>query len=149
MERFSPLFIVALAFITAVWSYVYFADFSYAKNEDQLTRQMEEAGEEPAQSEFDLVKVQAKHILVKTLKEANELRSIICLGEDFEKIAKQKSLCPSGRAGGDLGYIERGQMVDEFEKAAFALSLDEISMPVKTQFGWHLIKITDMIYNGE
>ncbi len=86
--------------------------------------------------------VRASHILVKTEEEAKELYNEIKNGEDFAKIAAAKSLCPSGQNGGDLGFFGKGMMVKPFEDAAFALEVGEISQPVETQFGWHLIKLT-------
>jgi len=88
-------------------------------------------------------KVNAAHILVKTESEANVVLFDLQRGADFEKIAREKSLCPSGKKGGNLGWFGRGQMVKEFENAAFALKKGEISKPVKTQFGWHIIKVID------
>lgn len=88
-------------------------------------------------------RIKASHILVKTEGEAIDLVGKIKNGESFEKLAKANSNCPSGRNGGDLGYFGKGQMVREFENAAFALSVGEVSKPVKTQFGWHIIKLTD------
>ncbi len=90
-------------------------------------------------------KVRAAHILVDTEKQASGLKNRIEGGEDFAKMAKQFSKCPSGQRGGDLGYFGRGQMVPEFETAAFNLPKNEISAPVKTDFGWHIIKVTDKI----
>ncbi len=90
-------------------------------------------------------KVYAKHILVKTEEEANiALYDINNAGKAFEDVARQKSLCPSGKNGGDLGWFGRGQMVKEFEDAAFAMQKGEVSKPVKTRFGWHLIKVEDL-----
>ncbi|HLC47091.1 MAG TPA: peptidylprolyl isomerase [Candidatus Nanoarchaeia archaeon] len=85
--------------------------------------------------------VHAAHILVKTEQEANIILYELQHGTQFEKLAKEKSLCPSKKNGGDLGRFGRGQMVKEFENAAFAMKSGEISKPIKTQFGWHLIKI--------
>lgn len=84
--------------------------------------------------------IHAKHILVKTEQEANEILFDLQRGKDFDAIAAAKSLCPSGKKGGDLGWFGHGQMVKEFETAAFALKVNELSKPVKTQFGWHIIK---------
>lgn len=87
--------------------------------------------------------IRASHILVKTREEAQNLLDEIKNGKDFAQIAKEVSLCPSGFSGGDLGYFGRGVMVKSFEDAAFALSeIGEVSQPVETQFGWHLIKLT-------
>jgi parvulin-like peptidyl-prolyl isomerase len=61
-------------------------------------------------------------------------------GTSFAKLAEMKSLCPSRKHGGDLGFFSHGQMVREFEKAAFALQKGQVSQPVKTEFGWHIIK---------
>lgn len=87
--------------------------------------------------------VRASHILVKTEKEANDLLSQIRSGADFGQLAKAHSQCPSGKNGGDLGFFGKGQMVKEFENTAFSLESGQVSSPVKTQFGYHLIKVTD------
>lgn len=87
--------------------------------------------------------IRAYHILVKTEDEAKELLQEIKNGISFEKMAQLKSQCPSGKKGGDLGWFGRGQMVREFEKVAFALEKGELSEPVKTEFGWHIIKLID------
>ena len=89
------------------------------------------------------MKVHALHILVKTEGEANELLFDLRRGGDFKEIARAKSLCPSGNKGGDLGWFGRGQMVKEFEKAAFELKPGELSKPIKTQFGYHIIKVVE------
>ena len=85
-------------------------------------------------------KVHCAHILVKTEKEVNTILERLKKGEKFSAIAKDVSLCPSKKRGGDLGTFSRGQMVKEFEKAAFALNKGQISRIVKTQFGYHIIK---------
>lgn len=88
--------------------------------------------------------VKASHILVKTEQEAMDLyNEIVNDGKSFEEIAQAKSLCPSGQNGGDLGFFGKGMMVKPFEEAAFDLEIGEISKPVETQFGWHLIKLVD------
>lgn len=91
--------------------------------------------------EFTVVK--ASHILVPTEEEAQTVKTMLDEGEDFAMLARQYSKCPSKAAGGDLGYFKRGQMVKEFEKAAFSLPVGQVSEPVQTQFGWHIIKVTD------
>lgn len=85
-------------------------------------------------------KVHCCHILVKTETEAKNVKTRLDKGEKFGTIAKQVSLCPSGKKGGDLGTFTRGKMVKEFEKAAFLLEKGQVSAPVKTQFGYHIIK---------
>jgi peptidyl-prolyl cis-trans isomerase C len=88
--------------------------------------------------------VKARHILVKTKAEAMAVIKELQGGADFMKVAKAKSTGPSGRNGGDLGYFGFKQMVPPFSKAAFALKPGEITTePVKTQFGWHVIKVED------
>jgi len=84
--------------------------------------------------------VHCAHILVKAEAEAKEVLEDLIDGVSFAALAQQKSLCPSGRKGGDLGTFGRGAMVREFEKAAFELEKGQISGPVKTEFGWHIIK---------
>ena len=90
------------------------------------------------------MKVRASHILVQTKEEADKLLEEINNGADFGELAKEHSMCPSKRDGGDLGFFGRGMMVKPFEDAAFELEVDQVSMPVETQFGWHLIKLTDI-----
>lgn len=85
-------------------------------------------------------KVHCAHILVKTEQEAKSIMDRLRKGEKFANIAKQASLCPSGKRGGDLGTFARGKMVREFETAAFALKKGEISSIVKTKFGFHIVK---------
>jgi peptidyl-prolyl cis-trans isomerase C len=87
--------------------------------------------------------VRASHILVKTEPEALNILFDLKRGASFEDEAKKHSMCPSGKKGGDLGWFGRGQMVKEFEDAAFSLPKNELSRPVKTQFGWHIIKVTE------
>lgn len=88
--------------------------------------------------------VTAKHILVDSEELANEIKQKIEAKElSFEEAAAQYSSCPSKEQGGNLGSFSRGMMVPEFEEAAFALPIDEVSSPVKTQFGYHLIKVSD------
>jgi peptidyl-prolyl cis-trans isomerase C len=86
--------------------------------------------------------VRASHILVKTEDEANRVLKRISDGEEFQKVARRFSSCPSGKNGGDLGWFGKGQMVPEFEEAAFAADAGKVIGPVKTQFGYHVIKVT-------
>jgi len=87
-------------------------------------------------------KVRCSHILVKGEQQAEKLLSDIKAGAAFEQIAKAHSECPSKANGGDLGKFGKGSMVKEFEKAAFALQVGEVSGLVKTKFGYHIIKRT-------
>ncbi len=86
--------------------------------------------------------IRCSHILVKTEAEAIGILEDLHHGASFTALAEMKSCCPSGKKGGDLGSFGRGQMVKPFEKAAFALEKNQISAPVKTEFGWHIIKRT-------
>jgi parvulin-like peptidyl-prolyl isomerase len=86
--------------------------------------------------------IRASHILVNDEKTANQIKTQIAGGAAFEEMAELHSSCPSKENGGDLGWFGRGQMVKPFEDAAFGLSEGKISEPVKTQFGYHLIKVT-------
>jgi len=89
-------------------------------------------------------KVNASHILVKNESDANVARYDVTHGKDFGQVALENSLCPSKKNGGNLGWFGRGQMVKEFEMAAFSMTKGEISKPIKTQFGWHVIKVEDI-----
>ena len=106
--------------------------------------------------------ISAKHILVSDIEEANSIKEELNNNSiSFEEAAKKYSTCPSKEQGGELGEFGRGMMVPEFEKAAFELEIGEISEPVKTQFGYHIIlveskneareeefdKVKDMIFN--
>lgn len=86
--------------------------------------------------------VSAKHILVAAEEKCNEILAAITSGEKvFEQAAQEFSTCPSGQRGGDLGTFGKGQMVPEFEKAAFEAEINQVVGPVQTQFGYHLIKV--------
>jgi peptidyl-prolyl cis-trans isomerase C len=88
--------------------------------------------------------VRARHILVKTEAEAKDVLAKLKGGADFEKLAREVSVDPSAKTnGGDLEYFTKGQMVAEFSEAAFKLNKGELSEPVKTQFGFHVIKVED------
>ena len=84
--------------------------------------------------------VHCAHILMKTEKEAQAVMERLGRGEKFANIAREVSLCPSGKRGGDLGTFGRGKMVKEFEEAAFALQKGQISPIVKTKFGYHIVR---------
>ena len=82
----------------------------------------------------------ARHILVKTRDEAEKLKQRITKGEDFAKVARKYSQCPSGKKGGDLGEFSKGQMVAAFDKVVFNEAVLKVHGPVKTKFGFHLIE---------
>jgi peptidyl-prolyl cis-trans isomerase C len=87
--------------------------------------------------------VHARHILVPTEEEAKAILAQLKAGADFATLAKEKSKDPGAAEGGDLGYFTREQMVPEFAEVAFKLGKGQLSDPVKTQFGWHIIKVED------
>ena len=84
----------------------------------------------------------ASHILVKDQGKAEEIYNRVKNGESFASLAHQYSTCPSKEKGGDLGWFKEGQMVPPFEHAVRKMSTGSISKPVRTQFGWHVIKKT-------
>ncbi|CCY24933.1 MAG: peptidyl-prolyl cis-trans isomerase [Brachyspira sp.] len=94
-------------------------------------------------AEENFTEVSASHILVRTAAEALQIKKDIEEGGSFEYYAQKYSLCPSGRNGGNLGYFGRGQMVPEFERKAFSLPVGEVSDPIHTDFGWHLIRVNE------
>jgi peptidyl-prolyl cis-trans isomerase C len=85
----------------------------------------------------------AAHILVETEEAAQAIKEEIAGGADFAEVAKEKSTGPSGPNGGDLGWFSEGMMVPEFEAVAMALEPGDVSDPVQTQFGWHIIKLNE------
>lgn len=88
-------------------------------------------------------KIRASHILVEKFSEAQQVIERLKKGEEFSKLAQEKSMDGSRRRGGDLGIFGHGVMVKEFERAAFALQVGQITEePVKTEFGYHIIKRT-------
>ena len=111
-----------------------------AVTKDALRKRYEEMVSKAEQSE----EVRARHILVKTKEEASTIIKELEAGAGFEALAKKKSTGPSGPNGGELGFFGKGQMVPEFEEAAFGLDKGEVgNTPIKTQFGWHVIKVED------
>lgn len=82
----------------------------------------------------------ALHILVKTEQQASEIKKQLDKGADFSSLAKKHSICPSKKKGGDLGEFRRGQMVKAFDDVVFKKPILKVHGPVKTKFGYHLIK---------
>lgn len=87
--------------------------------------------------------IRASHILVERKEQAEVIKKIIDNGSDFATLAFISSRCPSAQVGGDLGQFDKGQMVPEFETAAFNTPVGEVSDIVQTQFGFHIIKRTE------
>ncbi len=110
-----------------------------------LTEDIEVTDEE-VQTYYDtLGKVEARHILVEDEATANEVKKKLDEGADFAELAKEYSTDEGSAAnGGDLGFFGKGEMVPEFEKAAFSMKKGEISAPVKSEFGYHIIEVTDI-----
>lgn len=82
-----------------------------------------------------------RHILVKEKELCEQLKKKLKAGADFAKIAKQHSTCPSGKKGGELGEVKKGQLVAPIDKVVFTLPERELHGPIKSQFGWHLLEI--------
>ena len=90
-----------------------------------------------------MAKATARHILVDTQEQCQALKDEIAGGADFADLAKEHSSCPSGQRGGDLGEFGRGQMVPPFEKAVFTQKVNEVGPVIETQFGFHIVQVTD------
>jgi peptidyl-prolyl cis-trans isomerase C len=84
----------------------------------------------------------ARHILVETQDQCQQLKQQIEGGADFADVARQHSKCPSGQQGGELGTFSPGEMVPEFDKVVFSAEVGSIQGPVQTEFGYHLIEVT-------
>lgn len=108
-------------------------------SEDEMKAYFEQNKQSLDQKE----EVKASHILVETKEEADDIKAKLDKGEDFAELAKEFSTDSTSTKGGDLGYFGRGEMVKEFEEVAFSLNVDEISEPVQSQFGFHIIKVED------
>src|SRR5581483_6478980 len=111
-----------------------------ATTDDAMRKVYEEAAKQIAGEQ----EVHARHILVETEDEAKAIKAELAKGADFAELAKSKSKDPGGAAdGGDLGFFTKDQMVPEFSAVAFSLEPGKISDPVKSQFGWHIIKVEE------
>jgi peptidyl-prolyl cis-trans isomerase C len=104
---------------------------------------MKKVYEEAAKQITSEVEVRARHILVETEDEAKAVVEELKKGADFAELAKKKSKDPGASDGGDLGFFTKEQMVPEFSAVAFALEPGKVSDPVKSQFGWHIIKVEE------
>ncbi len=89
-----------------------------------------------------MAKATARHILVETKDQCEEIKKQIEDGADFAELAKEHSKCPSGKEGGELGEFTPGQMVEEFDEVIFGAEVGKIHGPIETQFGFHLVEIT-------
>ena len=92
-----------------------------------------------------MARAEARHILVDTEEKCLALKKEIEAGRDFAEVARENSLCPSSRNGGDLGEFGPGQMVPEFDKAVFSSDVGVVIGPIKTQFGYHLLEVTKRV----
>ena len=104
---------------------------------------MKKVYEDAAKQITGEMEVHARHILVETEEQAKKIEDDLKKGADFAELAKKESKDPGASDGGDLGFFTKDQMVPEFSAAAFALEPGKISDPVKTQFGWHVIKVEE------
>lgn len=120
---------------------IYLAREGEARATEEEARELYDSVIEQAEPETE---VHARHILVESEGEAERILDRLGEGEDFEELARELSVDPgSAEQGGDLGYIQQGQLVPEFGEAAFALEPGETSEPVESQFGWHVIRVED------
>ena len=90
-----------------------------------------------------MTQASARHILVDTEAQCLQLKTDIENGADFAAVAREHSSCPSSRDGGNLGTFGRGQMVREFDEVVFSAPVGVVQGPVRTQFGYHLVEVTD------
>jgi peptidyl-prolyl cis-trans isomerase C len=110
-----------------------------ATNDDSMKKVYEEASKQITGEQ----EVHARHILVESEDEAKAVKEELNKGADFAELAKKKSKDPGASDGGDLGFFTKDQMVPEFSTVAFALEPGKVSDPVKSQFGWHIIKVEE------
>lgn len=123
--------------------------FFEEKIEPNITEEeVREIYEKEAAQVNESERVHARHILVETQEEAAQLKERIAAGEDFAELAREFSKDGSAQYGGDLGFFAADEMVQPFSDAAFALEAGQLSDPVQTQFGWHLIKLEERKTGG-
>ncbi len=113
----------------------------YGKKYQQKGQKLKGSGKEGGSS-IRGGKIKASHILVDKLSKAQEVYEDLQAGENFQNLARQFSTCPSKNKGGNLGEFAKGKMVSEFWNACTKLKISEISQPVKSKFGYHVIKRT-------
>ena len=148
MSIFNTILIIVI-FVAAIMGILYYinknknAEVEQEVEKDDKTYTLDMMREFVKKRLDEITKVKASHILISNESEAKALKSQIDEGASFEELAQKYSKCPSGANGGDLGYFRRGQMVKEFEDAAFETEINAVSDPIKTQFGYHLIKVYD------
>jgi len=119
-----------------------YQDFRQGVKEDILVQKLMRGIKNVAVTPNDLREVRVSHILVSSKEAAEEILAQIKKGEDFASLAKEYSTDPGSKTkGGDLGYFALGRMVPEFEEAAFSLKVGEVSDPVKTNYGYHILKL--------
>lgn len=127
----KKILVILLVVIVCGLTWYFLPSITKKENAELSNTQAAEAGE-----------VRVSHILVEKEADAIKIRKEIVEGKkDFYEEAKKYSICPSSENGGDLGYFAHGVMVPEFDKVAFSTPVGQISQPVKTKFGWHLIYV--------
>jgi peptidyl-prolyl cis-trans isomerase C len=89
-----------------------------------------------------MARASARHILVDTEEECEQIKQKILAGADFGSMAREHSQCPSSQQGGELGQFGPGEMVPEFDKVVFAAKIGEVQGPIRTDFGYHLVEVT-------
>lgn len=93
--------------------------------------------------QYQYKEVKASHILLNSKEEALLIKERLNNGEVFEELAKERSLCPTKMVGGNLGWFDKNRMDKEFTKAVFSMKKGNISEPVQTPYGWHIIRLDD------
>lgn len=99
---------------------------------------------EPYIFQYQYKEVKASHILLNTKEDALLIKERLSKGELFEELAKERSLCPTKAVGGSLGWVNKTQMDKTFTKAAFSMRKGQVSDPVQTPYGWHIIRLDDI-----
>lgn len=100
-------------------------------------------------SNNDKMEIKVSHILVNTEQEAIDIKNEIQKSKKFNEMAQKYSTCSSKENNGDLGYVQRGKFPQKIEKTIFEMPLNELSSPIKSDYGWHILKITDIKYYSD